>query len=79
MTSGFSLRKMVVPRAYRNPDESFRLMMAWYADRVRQNLANNLWGYNPGELDRWADDGGTVTESGDANSPPSRDTNEGTP
>jgi hypothetical protein len=28
------------------------------ADRARQVLLNNLWDINPGELDRWADDGG---------------------
>lgn len=27
-------------------------------DRMRQALVNNLWGNNPGELERWADDGG---------------------
>ena len=29
-----------------------------WIDKCRQGLANNLWGNNPGELDRWADDGG---------------------
>ena len=37
----------------------------WYyerrrRDRMYQSLMNNLYDNNPGELDRWADDGGTV-------------------
>ena len=27
-------------------------------DLMRQALMNNLWDNNPGELERWADDGG---------------------
>lgn len=27
-------------------------------DRMYQAMMNNLWGNNPGELERWADDGG---------------------
>ena len=27
-------------------------------DCMRQAMLNNLWGNNPGELERWADDGG---------------------
>jgi hypothetical protein len=30
----------------------------YWLDRTRQELLNNYWGNNPGELDRWADDGG---------------------
>lgn len=27
-------------------------------DRMKQHMLNNIWDNNPGELDRWADDGG---------------------
>ena len=30
----------------------------YWLDRRRQEMLNNLWDNNPGELDRWADDGG---------------------
>lgn len=29
-----------------------------WLDRCRQAMAGSLWGNNPGELERWADDGG---------------------
>jgi len=31
-------------------------------DRMRQQLLNNLYDYNPGEIDRWADDGGVEVQ-----------------
>ena len=31
-----------------------------WLDKCRQGLLNNFWDNNPGELDRWADDGGRV-------------------
>ena len=34
----------------------------WSADLARQGLANNLWDNHPGEIDRWADDGGPARE-----------------
>lgn len=34
--------------------------LAWQKDRIYQDLNNNLWDNNPGELERWADDGGAV-------------------
>lgn len=30
----------------------------WERDRMFQDMNNNLWDNHPGELDRWADDGG---------------------
>ena len=29
-----------------------------YQDKIKQGLLNNMWSNNPGELERWADDGG---------------------
>ncbi len=31
-------------------------------DRLKQDMLNNLFSNNPGELDRWADDGGPVND-----------------
>lgn len=44
--------------AMRNP--MFERIDWWYKDRIKQDLLNNIWGYNPGEIDRWVDDGGFV-------------------
>jgi hypothetical protein len=29
---------------------------------MRQHMMNNLWSNNPGEIDRWADDGGPAID-----------------
>lgn len=33
-------------------------MRQWYEAHIHQDLNNNLFGNQPHELDRWADDGG---------------------
>lgn len=40
------------------PDEFYIFPMMSDYDKMRQVMLNNLWDNNPGELDRWADDGG---------------------
>lgn len=42
--------------AMRNP--MFEHYDRVYRDKIKHGLLNNLWGNNPGELDRWVDDGG---------------------
>lgn len=34
----------------------------WWRGLMRQHMLNNLWDNNPGELERWADDGGRVPD-----------------
>ena len=41
-------------------DNPFYLMWRESQDRIKQGLSNNLWSNNLGELERWADDGGSV-------------------
>ena len=36
----------------------FEILDRHYRDKCLQGLMNNLWSNNPGELERWADDGG---------------------
>ncbi len=38
--------------------EMLRRIMREQDDLRYQAMQNNLWGNNPGELERWADDGG---------------------
>ena len=42
----------------RAPREAFYRYFRRCRDRATQAMANNLWDNHPGELDRWADDGG---------------------
>lgn len=39
-------------------EDAYRRYAYLRRDQVRQGLLNNLWDNNPGEIDRWADDGG---------------------
>jgi hypothetical protein len=40
--------------------EALRYFDRRWRDRMHQDMNNNLWDNHPGELDRWADDGGPV-------------------
>ena len=42
--------------ALRNP--MYEILDRAYKDKIKQGLLNNLWSNNPGEIDRWYDDGG---------------------
>lgn len=55
----FAIKEYAVAyMAMRNPMYE---RLEWYRnDRIKQGLLNNLFDYNPGELDRWADDGGRL-------------------
>lgn len=56
-TTRFAIKKYAVAyMAMRNP--MFERLQHYHKDRMEQDLLNNLWDYNPGEIDRWADDGG---------------------
>ena len=39
-------------------DDAWQDYENYLRDRMKQDMLNNLWDNNPGELDRWADDGG---------------------
>jgi hypothetical protein len=41
-------------------DNPFYLMWLESQDRIKQGLANNSWDNHPGEVERWADDGGAT-------------------
>lgn len=57
VNSHYALKQMAVSYMVR-PNPAFEWAKRVYRDQLRQGLLNNLWDYNPGELDRWADDGG---------------------
>ncbi len=53
----YAIKKYAVAyMAMRNP--MYERLDWLYRDRIKQGLLNNLFDYNPGELERWADDGG---------------------
>lgn len=61
LVTKFSIKEYAVAyMAMRNP--IFEQLQHYYKDRLEQGLLNNLWDYNPGEMDRWADDGGRGRE-----------------
>ena len=58
-----SIKQYAVEYATRvNPatERMIEAMIRRHNGIVYQGLMNNLWDNNPGELDRWADDGGPV-------------------
>ena len=42
--------------ALRNP--MYEQLDRAYRDKIYQQMNNNLWSNNPGEIERWCDDGG---------------------
>ena len=48
--------------AYAITPEMINRAARWWQDKMYQAMMNNLYSNNPGELDRWADDGGPVIE-----------------